>query len=61
MTKIYHGKRPLLVVTPEEISELFEAGTGSNSHFELLRGVEREVAMEALEHEGEELHPAGKT
>ena len=33
----------------------------SNSQFELLGGVEREMAVEALEHEGEELRPTGKT
>ena len=33
---------------------------GSNSQFELLVGVEREMAVEALEHEGEELRPTGK-
>ena len=46
---------------PLEIAREFFEQTSSNSHFELLRGVERKVAMEALEHEGEELHPAGKT
>jgi len=33
----------------------------SNSQFEFLGRVEREVAVEALEHEGEEMGPTGKT
>ena len=33
----------------------------SNSQFEFLGGVEREVAVETLEHEGEEMRPTGKT
>jgi hypothetical protein len=33
----------------------------SNSQFEFLGGVEREVAVEALEHEGKEMRPTGKT
>jgi type IV secretory pathway VirB10-like protein len=33
----------------------------SNSQFEFLGGVEREMAVETLEHEGEELRPTGKT
>ena len=33
----------------------------SNSQFELLGGVERELAVEALKHEGEEVGPTGKT
>jgi hypothetical protein len=32
----------------------------SNSQFEFLGGVEREVAVEALEHEGEKMRPTGK-
>ena len=49
-------------------AEKYEAESGndspvlvSNSHFEFLGGVEREVAVEALEHEGEEMGPTGKT
>ena len=34
---------------------------GSNSHFELLGGVEKELTVEAPEHEGEEMSPTGKT
>ena len=33
----------------------------SNSQFEFLGGVERAVAVEAVEHEGEEMSPTGKT
>jgi hypothetical protein len=33
----------------------------SNSQFEFLGRVERELDVEALEHEGEEMRPAGKT
>jgi hypothetical protein len=34
---------------------------GSNSQFEFLGGVERRMVVEALMHEGEEVHPTGKT
>jgi mutator family transposase len=52
------------VLSKSAVSELRESLTeeyDSNSQFEFLGGVEREMAVEALEHEGEELRPTGKT